>query len=86
MMQVRTLIATVLRNSKGKDIYCSAKKVSDKEIDAIRDIDRATLEEAGFAFIKLISLEVEGVRGHAIFFEGHVDEMSRTLKSLQNAY
>jgi hypothetical protein len=75
-----------MHNGKGKEVYCSAKKVSDHEIDAIRDIDRKTLEDVGFTFIKFISLEVEGVRGYAIFYEGHLDDMSRTLRALQKGY
>lgn len=83
---MRTLVATVMHNGKGKEVYCSAKKVSDRDIDLIRDSDRGTLEDVGFTFIKLISLEVEGVKGYAVFYEGHLDEMSRTLKDLARGY
>ncbi len=80
---MRTLIATTLTNSKGKDIYCAVRKLSDDQLDIIRKTNRAQLEEVGFTFIRLISLEYPGVKGHAIFFEGHFDEMQRTMKALE---
>lgn len=83
---MRTLIATVMYNSKGNDIYCAARKVSDKEIDLIRMQNRKDLENLGFDFIKLLSLEHPNVKGHAIFFEGHLDEMAKVLKSLNYGY
>lgn len=83
---MRTLVATVLQNAKGKDIYCTPKKINDHDLDLIRSTPRTLLEEAGFTFIKLISLEVEGVRGHAIFYEGHLDEMGKSLKQLSRGY
>jgi hypothetical protein len=83
---LRTLIATVLTNSKGKDIYCAVKKLSDAQLDTIRKTSRPQLEEAGFTFIRLLSLEYPEVKGHAIFFEGHFDEMLRILKSLEKGY
>lgn len=83
---MRTLVATILMNGKGKEILCSVKKVSDRDLETIRSVEKSMLEEVGFTFIKLISLEVEGVRGYAIFFEGHLDEMARTLKNLQRGY
>ncbi|HBK53555.1 hypothetical protein [Syntrophomonas wolfei] len=83
---MRTLIATVLTNSKGKDIYCAVKKLSDAQLDIIRKTSRLQLEEAGFTFIRLLSLEYPEVKGHAIFFEGHFDEMLRVFKSLEKGY
>ena len=86
MMTIRTLIATVLQNGKDKEVLCSAKKVSDRDLETIRNCDRGMLEEIGFTFIKLMSLELSGVRGFAIFYEGHLDEMVRRLKDLQRGY
>ena len=83
---MRTLVATVLTNSKGKDIYCAVKKLNDTQLDTIRKTNRLQLEEAGFTFIRLLSLEYPGVKGNAIFFEGHFDEMLRVLKSLERGY
>lgn len=83
---MRTLVATVLSNSKGKNIYCAAKKVGDQQISTIRNSDRKQLTDAGFTFIKLLSLEYPDVRGYAIFFEGHVDEMNQALKSIERGY
>jgi len=79
---MRTLVATALANAKGRDIYCAARKISDEQIAIIRDTSRKTLEEAGFTFIKLLSLDYPDVKGHAIFFEGHLNEMSRVLNSI----
>lgn len=83
---MRTLVATVLYNSKGQDIYCTAKKVSDQQIERIKGLDRGVLEEAGFTFIKLLSLEHANVKGYAIFFEGHLDEMNRVLNAIYKNY
>ncbi|MEN6351289.1 MAG: hypothetical protein ABFD08_18090 [Syntrophomonas sp.] len=83
---MRTLVATVLSNAKGKNIYCAAKKVGDQQINAIRNSDRKQLTEAGFTFIKLLSLEYPDVRGYAIFFEGHLDEMNQALKVVERGY
>lgn len=80
---MRTLVATVMSNAKGQDIYCTAKKVSELDLNIIRRISRQELEDAGFKFIKLLSLEYPNIRGYAIFFEGHVDEMGRVLKNLE---
>lgn len=66
--------------------YCAAKKVGDQQISAIRNSDRKQLTDAGFTFIKLLSLEYPEVRGYAIFFEGHLDEMNQVLKSLERGY
>lgn len=82
---MRTLVATTLSNAKGKDIYCTARKIDERWLKTIRHTDRQTLEDLGFTFIKMISLEFPNIKGYAIFFEGHVDEMERALHSLQRA-
>lgn len=79
---MRTLVATALSNSKGKKVYCAARKVSDHQIDMLRNTPRSILEEAGFTFIKMLSLESPNVKGDAIFYEGHLDDMTRALKNL----
>lgn len=79
---MRTLVATALSNAKGKDVFCTARKVTDQQISLIRSIPRQRLEEEGFTFIKMLSLEYPNVKGYAIFFEGHYDEMVKTLKKL----
>lgn len=83
---MRTLVATTLINAKGKEIYCTAKKITDKHMDYIRNTDRKSLEEIGFVFIKMISLDYPNVKGNAIFFEGHVDDIMPALKSLDVRY
>lgn len=83
---MRTLVATTLINSKGKEIYCTAKKITDKHMDYIRNTDRKSLEEIGFVFIKMISLDYPNVKGNAIFFEGHVNDIMPALKSLNVRY
>lgn len=83
---MRILAATALTNAKGKDVYCAARKVSDQQIATIRNTNRQQLEEMGFTFIKLLSLDYPNVRGYAIFFEGHLDEMTRVLKSIDEGY
>lgn len=83
---MRTLVATTLVNSKGKEIYCTTKKITDRHMDYIRNLSRQELEDIGFVFIKLISLEYPNVKGHAIFFEGHLDDIMPALKSLQVKY
>ncbi|HWP97061.1 MAG TPA: hypothetical protein VN426_09420 [Syntrophomonadaceae bacterium] len=80
---MRTLVATTLSNAKGKDIYCTARKIDERWLKIIRDTDRQTLEDLGFTFIRMISLEVPNIKGYAIFFEGHVSEMERALNTLQ---
>lgn len=80
---MRTLVATTLANAKGKDIYCAARRVSDQQITTIRNTNRQQLEELGFTFVKLLSLDYPNVRGCAIFFEGHLNEMARVLKSIE---
>lgn len=78
---MRTLVATALSNAKGKKVYCAARKVTDQQIDVIRNTPRPLLEEAGFTFIRMLSLESPNVRGDAIFYEGHLDDMARALKN-----
>jgi hypothetical protein len=48
----------------------------------IRNTDWSELEEIGFTFINLTSPEYPNIRGKAIFFEGHLDEMGRALRSI----
>lgn len=83
---MRTLVATTLINAKGKEIYCTAKKITDKHMDYIRNTDRKSLEDIGFVFIRMISLDYPNVKGNAIFFEGHVDDIMPALKSLDVRY
>jgi len=83
---LRTLVATALLNSKGNEIYCTAKKITDKHMDYIRNSDRRDLESAGFVFIKMLSLDYPNVKGHAIFFEGHVDDIMPALKSMGKSF
>ena len=79
---MRTLVATALLNSKGKEVYCTAKKITDQHMSYIRNSDRKTLEAVGFTFIKMLSLEFPNVKGYAIFFEGHVNDIMPALKSM----
>ena len=81
---MRTLVATTMYNVKGKEIYCTPKKVNGHDIDILRNISRPRLEEAGFTFIRMLSLDYPNVKGNAIFYEGHYDDMVRTLKKLQD--
>jgi Zn-dependent membrane protease YugP len=83
---MRTLVATALSNAKGKDVFCKANKVTDQHLKTIRNTDRKLLEETGFTFIKMLSLEYPNVRGYVIFFEGHYDEMVKALKLLEKGY
>jgi hypothetical protein len=55
-------------------------------VRTIRNTDRKLLEEAGFTFIKMLSLEYPNVRGYAVFFEGHYDEMVKALKLVEKGY
>lgn len=82
---MRILIATTLFNSKGNEIYCKAKKVTDEQIDRIRKNKHKDLEKIGFTFIKMISLEHSDFKGYAIFYEGHLDEMNKVLKSFNKS-
>lgn len=81
---MRTLIATVLYNAKRKQIYCRANKVSEQNINSLKAIDRILLEENGFTFINMLSLDHPNVKGYVIFFEGHLDQMNKILKSLEH--
>lgn len=83
---MRTLVATTLINAKGKEIYCTAKKITDKHMDYIRNTDRKSLEDVGFVFIKMLSLDYPNIKGNAIFFEGHIDDIMPALKSLDVRY
>jgi hypothetical protein len=67
---------------KGKNIFCSSSKVSEQQMRIIRNTDWSELEEIGFTFINLTSPEYPNIRGKAIFFEGHLDEMGRALRSI----
>jgi hypothetical protein len=80
---VRTLVATALFNSKGKEVYCTAKKITDQHMSYIRNSNRKDLEAVGFTFIKMLSLEFPNVKGYAIFFEGHVNDIMPALKSME---
>ncbi|MGI5911905.1 MAG: hypothetical protein ACOX6E_04885 [Syntrophomonadaceae bacterium] len=79
---MRTLVATALTNAKGKEVYCAAKKVSNDQINIIRNSNRQTLESVGFTFIKLLSLDFPDIKGYAIFFEGHLDEMPAAINNI----
>ncbi len=81
---MRTLVATVMANNKGNEIYCWNRKVNSKDSQILRNTSRSSLEERGFTFIRLISLEYPNVSGFAIFYEGHLDEMGRDLKALES--
>ena len=80
---MRTLVATALFNSKGKEVYCTAKKITDQHMSYIRNSKRKDLEAVGFDFIKLMSLDFPNVKGYAIFFEGHVNDIMPALKSME---
>ncbi len=83
---MRTLVATALFNSKGKEVYCTAKKITDQHMSYIRNSNRKDLEAVGFDFIKLMSLDFPNVKGYAIFFEGHVNDIMPALKSMEISY
>ncbi|MBO8158589.1 hypothetical protein [Thermosyntropha sp.] len=80
---MRTLVATVLYNSKGREIYCTIPKVNDDQLKTLRTLSREQLEDAGFTVINLISPEFKNIKGYAIFFEGHLDEMGKVLRNLK---
>ena len=42
------------------------------------------LENAGFTFIDLTSRDFANVKGYAIFFEGHANELSKALNSFSS--
>jgi hypothetical protein len=79
---MRTLVATALYNSKKKEVYCMAKKITDEHMKYIRNTPQDDLEAVGFTFIKLLSLDFPNVKGYAIFFEGHVNDILPALKSM----
>lgn len=79
---MRTLVATALYNSKHKEVYCIAKKITDEHMNYIRYTPREELVKVGFTFIKLLSLDYPNVKGYAIFFEGHVNDIMPALKSI----
>lgn len=83
---MRTLVATILKNSKKKDVYCSATKVSSKDLTVIKSLNREELENMGFEFVRIISLEYSEVRGYVLFYNGHLDEMSRSLKNVRKSF
>ncbi|MEQ8200241.1 MAG: hypothetical protein ABRQ24_02340 [Syntrophomonadaceae bacterium] len=80
---MRTLVATALYNAKNKPVYCMAKKITDEHMKYIRNTAQENLEAVGFTFIKLLSLDYPNVRGYAVFFEGHVDDLLPALKSMR---
>ncbi|NLO20635.1 MAG: hypothetical protein GX119_01360 [Syntrophomonadaceae bacterium] len=82
---MRTLVATMMPNSKGKNVFCSTNKVSEQQMRIIRNTDWSELEGLGFTFINLTSPEYPNIRGKAIFFEGHLDEMGRALRSVERS-
>lgn len=59
-----------------------AKKINDEHMKYIRNTPQDDLEAVGFTFIKLLSLDYPNVRGYAIFFEGHVNDILPALKSM----
>ncbi len=79
---MRTLVATALYNSKHKEVYCMAKKITDEHMKYIRHAAREDLEALGFTFIKLLSLDYPNVKGYAIFFEGNINDIMPALKSM----
>ncbi|NLJ72346.1 MAG: hypothetical protein GX333_04980 [Syntrophomonadaceae bacterium] len=78
----RTLVATALYSSKGKEIYCTTPKVSNEQLRIIKNTPKEELEEVGFTFINLSSQDYHNIRGYALFFEGHINEMNHLLKQL----
>lgn len=77
----RTLVATALYSSKGKEIYCTTPKVSDEQLRIIKNTPKEDLEKLGFTFIALSSTDFHNIKGYALFFEGHMNEMNRILKN-----
>lgn len=80
---MRTLIATIMTNNKGREIYCWNRKVREKDSHVLRNTPQKLLEEKGFTFIRMISLEYPNIAGSAVFFEGHLDEIPRVIKDLE---
>lgn len=77
----RTLVATVLLNSKRKEIYCKSNQINDQQLSSLRSKSHRELEEQGFTFIDLVGANYADIKGYAIFFEGHADEMNRILRN-----
>ena len=77
---MRTLVATTLANAKGKDIYCAAEKLANSRyLLFVIPADRSWKSWVLHLLNSL--LDYPNVRGYAIFFEGHLDEMGRILKN-----
>ena len=83
---MRTLVATMMANSKGKNVFCSTNKISQQQMRIIRSTDWSELEQLGFTFINLTSPEYPNIKGKAIFFEGHLDEMAKTLRTIDKSF
>lgn len=81
---VRTLVATVLYSSKGKKIYCRSNQINDQQLSVMKQQSNADLENAGFTFIDLFSADYANIKGYAIFFEGHANELSKVLNSFSS--
>jgi len=81
---VRTLVATVMYSSKGKKIYCRSNQISDQQLSVMKRQSDMDLENAGFTFIDLTSRDFANVKGYAIFFEGHANELSKALNSFSS--
>lgn len=79
---MRTLVATLMPNAKGKKVFCFANKISEELMRKIKYTDWDQLSALGFTFISLVSPDYPNIRGHAIFFEGHLDEIGRALKNI----
>lgn len=75
----RTLVATVLYSTKGREIYCKSNQINDQQLGLLRNKNRSELEDAGFTIVNLVSPDFPNVRGYAVFYEGHTDEMIRAL-------
>ena len=71
---MRTLVATVMTNHKGNEIYCWNRKVNSKDSQYCA-APTAPFWSSGVSPYKLLS-EYPNIAGYAIFFEGHLDEMA----------
>jgi hypothetical protein len=78
----RTLVATVLYTSKGKKIYCRSNQINDHQLSVMKRQNNADLEDKGFTFIDLFSADYANIKGYAVFYEGHANELSKLLGSL----
>lgn len=78
----RTLVATVLYNAKGKKIYCKSNQINDQQLSNMKATENRALEERGFTFVNLVSPDYANVRGYAVFYEGHADELGKILNTL----